>query len=131
MPVMLDTCTWLWYVTEDEKLSKKASKTIKKNQKDESLIVSIISCWEIAKLVEKGKLKLAFPVSDWINSATRAKGIVLQELTPEICIQSTELPGDFHGDPADQIIIATARLLRVPLITPDKKIKNYLVKIGR
>ncbi len=125
MSILLDTHAWLWYVTEDKRLSLRARKVIGKNPKAESLNVSIMSCWEMSKLVEKGKLKLAFPLRDWLDSAIRVKGICMQELTPEICIQSTELPGKFHGDPADQIITATARILRVPLVTADKKILDY------
>lgn len=125
MPALLDTCAWLWMAADEKRLSKNAKAAIKKCQKEEALFVSVISCWEVAKLVEKGEISLSFPVRDWIHSAIRIKGITLQEITPEICVHSTELPGKFQGDPADQIIIATARILRLPLITADKKIREY------
>lgn len=125
MSIMLDTHVWVWYATGDKRLSRGAKEAIGKEPDDESMVVSIISCWEIAKLVEKGKLKLSFPIRDWLDSAIRLKGITLQELTPEICIQSTELPGSFHGDPADQIIVATSKILHIPLITADRMIQDY------
>ncbi|MBI3920351.1 MAG: type II toxin-antitoxin system VapC family toxin [Armatimonadetes bacterium] len=79
----------------------------------------------IAKLVEKGKLQFTIPVRDWMEAACRQPGIVLHELTPGICLDSTQPPGQFHGDPADQIIVATARHLGLPLVTSDKRIRSY------
>jgi PIN domain nuclease of toxin-antitoxin system len=65
------------------------------------------------------------PCREWIELASRADGISLHPITPEICIESAELPGVFHGDPADQIIVATARLLSAAILTSDRRIRDY------
>ncbi|RMI12730.1 MAG: type II toxin-antitoxin system VapC family toxin [Calditrichaeota bacterium] len=87
--------------------------------------MSAISCWEIAKLVEYGRLELPCSLKEWFDQALSYPGIYLLPLTPEIAIESTQLPGNFHRDPADQIIVATARVYDCPLITSDKKILSY------
>ena len=87
--------------------------------------VSAISCWEVAKLVECGRLVLPCPVFDWIRQALAYPGVRLIELSPRISVESTQLPGTFHRDPADQIIVATSRILNVPLVTVDHKILEY------
>ena len=87
--------------------------------------MSIISCWEVAKLVEYKRLLLPCSVADWFDQALSYPGVVLLGLTPRIVIESTELPGDFHKDPADQMIVATSRVLDCPLLTNDRKILTY------
>jgi PIN domain nuclease of toxin-antitoxin system len=87
--------------------------------------VSIISCWEIAKLVQYGRLELDRPVSEWILSALARPEIELLPLTPAIVVESASLPEPFHKDPADQIIVATARVLSISLITEDRRILEY------
>jgi len=84
-----------------------------------------MSCWEIAKLVEKGRLTLAMPVGQWIDQALGYPGIRLLPLDPKIAVASTQLPQPFHNDPADQIIAATARELDCPLATDDGRILAY------
>jgi len=87
--------------------------------------VSVIACWEVAKLVENGKLTLALPVDEWIEKALLYPGVALEPLTPAIAVESTRLPPGFHRDPADQILVATARRLICPLVTSDTKILAY------
>jgi len=87
--------------------------------------VSAISCWEVAKLVEYGRLVLPCSLEEWFEQALDYPGIRLLDLTPEIVIESTQLPGEFHRDPADQIIVACARVNNGPLVTSDSKIVNY------
>jgi PIN domain nuclease of toxin-antitoxin system len=96
-----------------------------KGHEAEGLGVSIISCWEIAKLVEYNRLDLPSPVEKWLEQALRYPGIRLLELTPRIAVESTRLPGAFHRDPADQLIVATARIYGIPLATVDRKILTY------
>ena len=88
--------------------------------------VSAISCWEVAKLVEYGRIELACAIEEWMEQAVAYPGMQLLELTPQIVIESTKLPGSFHRDPADQIIVATARLYSIPLLTADSRILQYL-----
>jgi PIN domain nuclease of toxin-antitoxin system len=125
MPLVLDTCAWLWYCAEPKKLSRVARETIEREKARAGLIVSVISCWEIAKLVQKGKLKFSITCREWLDSALLVEGVSLHALTSEIAVESTELPGNFRGDPADQIIVATARALGVAVVTKDQKILNY------
>lgn len=87
--------------------------------------VSAISCWEVAKLVEYGRLELPSPVGEWFDKALSYPGVRLLELTPKIAAESTQLPGDFHRAPADQIIVATARIHACPLVTSDERILVY------
>jgi PIN domain nuclease of toxin-antitoxin system len=125
MLVVLDTCTWLWLSAAPQKLSRAAHAAIDRARPDGGLVVSVFSTWEIAKLVQKGKLDLSIPCREWIVAAMCAEGIAMHPVSPDVCIESTELPGAFHGDPADQIIVATARLLSAPVVTADRKIRAY------
>ena len=96
--IVLDTHIWFYFVNDGpEKLSAKARKSIREN---DVLAVSIISCWEIAMLVAKERLRFSIDVQDWISQALKYKGIKLIDLTPEIAVLATRLPGEFHKDPA-------------------------------
>lgn len=125
MAVVLGTCACLWFRSPPEKLSSAAEEAIRNEKRRSGLIVSAFSAWEIAKLVEKRKLRFSISCRQWIDQAVRAEGVTLHPLTPEICVENTELPWVFHGDPADQIIVATARVPSVPLITADREILEY------
>lgn len=87
--------------------------------------VSVISVWEVCKLVEVGKLLLPSDVKTWINQSLADTATRLIPITPEIAIESTQLPAGFHRDPMNQILVATARLHQWPLLTADAKILSY------
>jgi PIN domain nuclease of toxin-antitoxin system len=89
------------------------------------LLLSAISFWEISKKHSLNKLELSLPVQQWLLNASRSSGLNVVPLTPEIAYESSHLPGKFHKDPADEIIVATARILEVTLITADKRIQRY------
>ena len=122
--ILLDTHIGIWLADENERLTKRHRQIIEYHR-DSGLGVSVISCLEVAKLVEYGRLKLACPVDEWIEAAITLPGVRLLELTPRIAIASTRLPGDFHQDPADQIIVATARVYHLKLLTVDERILKY------
>jgi len=122
--IVLDTHIWVWWVHSVERLTEAQTEAIAANE-DDVIGVSVISCWEIAKLVEYKRLELPCPLKEWFEQALGYPGIRLLELTPEIVIESTQLPGEFHHDPADQIIVATARIYGCPLVTSDDKILKY------
>jgi len=122
--IILDTHIWVWWVHADSALSASTRETLDAAEQT-GLGVSAISCWEVAKLVERGRLSLPCPVLDWIKQALAYPGVRLIELSPRISVESSQLPGTFHRDPADQIIVATARVLDVPLVTLDAKILDY------
>ena len=122
--IVLDTHVWLWWTNDRALLSQTQRRAIRTNE-DGTIGVSVISCWEIAKLNEYGRLELSVEISEWFDTALAYPGISLLNLTPEIAIESTKLPGEFHRDPFDQMIVATARLNRCPLVTSDGKIVRY------
>ena len=129
--ILLDTHVWVWWVNESSMASKDMLGIIQEHQGD-GLGVSIISCWEVAKLVERGRLELTMPVERWIEQALAYPEVELLQLTPRIVVESTQLPGDFHRDPADQMLVATARVYDIPLLTADSKLLDYPhVKIAR
>ncbi len=122
--IILDTHIWIWWVDGDPKLSQTHSDYVGEHEED-GLGVCAISCWETAKLVEHGRLPLPLPVDEWMAKALAYPGIRLLPLSPEVAVESTQLPGTFHRDPADQIIVATARIYRCPLVTVDANIRAY------
>jgi len=125
MAVVLDTCAWIWLCSNRDRLSPAAAEAIATARAAGDALVPVIACWETAKLVEKGKLSFRMPVAEWMTRSLRLEGLRVEPLTPQVCVASTELPGEFHGDPADQIIVATARLLGVPVVTADRRIRDY------
>ena len=86
--------------------------------------ISAISCWELAKLVEKQRLGFTIPALTWMRRSLNENNIRIADLTPEIAVESTGLQG-FHRDPADQIIVATSRILGMPLVTADQRIIRF------
>ena len=122
--ILLDTHIWVWWVDGSSQLTSQHQSRIEK-YKAAGLGVSIISCWEVAKLVENARLKLQCQVEEWIEQALAYPGVQLLQLTPRIAVESTQLPGSFHRDPADQIIVATARIWSCPLLTADDRILQY------
>ncbi len=131
--ILLDTHVWVWWVHGDARLSEEQRQMLDARI-IESIGVSIISCWEIAKLVEYGRLKLPQDVAEWLEVALAYPGVRLLDLSPAIVVESTRLPQPFHKDPADQMIVGTARIHDSPLATADDKILNYAhvrtVRIG-
>ena len=122
--IVLDTHIWVWWVSGHQRLTTVQSHAIQANAHG-IIGISAISCWEIAKLVELGRLQVSRPLHDWFLAALAYRGVQLLPITPEIAIESTELPGAFHSDPADQMIVATARIHQCPLLTSDGKIRAY------
>ncbi len=122
--ILLDTHIWVWWVDDSQQLRDRQRQIIQGNVQS-GLGVSAISCWEVAKLVEYGRLELACAVEEWMEQAMAYPGMQLLELTPQIAIESTKLPGSFHRDPADQIIVATARVYDISLLTADRRILQY------
>ncbi|MCA6574575.1 MAG: type II toxin-antitoxin system VapC family toxin [Pseudanabaena sp. M57BS1SP1A06MG] len=121
--IVLDTHIWIWWVHGDPKLSQTAKIAIESHE-SLAIGISVISCWEIAKLVEYNRLTLPCEISEWFEKALSYPAVQLLDLTPQIAITSTQLV-NFHCDPADQIITATAKVYDCPLVTMDTKILGY------
>jgi PIN domain nuclease of toxin-antitoxin system len=122
--IVLDTHIWVWWVHGDERLTSRQLEFIQEHEGGE-IGISAISLWEIAKLVENGKLELPVSLEKWFTQALSYPGVQIIELTPAIATESTRLPGEFHKDPADQIIVATARIMKCKLVTSDERLLNY------
>lgn len=124
MRYLLDTHTWIWWNARPQALSKQVSSIII-NLDYEELLLSAISVWEFSKLLEKGRLTLSCDGLIWIQEALDMPRLKVVPLTPEISFHSTQLPQPFHDDPADQIIVATARIENATILTCDRSIRSY------
>lgn len=120
--IVLDTATWIWRASDPTRLTTSARRAI---DEAERALVSAISVWEVAMLVAKRRIRLDRPVEQWVDIALALPGIQLAALEPAIAVRSTKLPGDFHADPADRMIVATALEHAVPIVTPDERIRSY------
>lgn len=120
--IVIDTHIWIWWVTQSPRFTDSIKAIIAEHR--DQLGLNVYSCWEVAKLVEKNKLQLHHPVHEWTEKALDYSKVTLMDLTVPIAIKSTQLE-DFHNDPADQIIVATALIHNYPLLTVDKKIVDY------
>ena len=123
--IVLDTHAWIWFTSKPEALSKKAQKSLAAAVKEKNVLVSSISVWEVALLVNKKRLKLSMDVTDWIAKSESLPFIQFIPVSNSIEVKSVNLPQPLHPDPADRIIIATALSLGAPLVTKDKKISAY------
>jgi PIN domain nuclease of toxin-antitoxin system len=126
--LLLDTHVWIWLMEGSLELNRKQQKIINEAAQHSVVGIAAISVWETAMLVEKGRIKLEKPVLAWVQEALALPGIELKALSPEIAVESTQLPNGFHGDPADRLIVATARMHRLILLTRDQRILDYADK---
>lgn len=124
-PILLDTHAWIWWVTGDARMSRRAKSVIAKSAAQQHLRISLVSVWEVAKKVEKRQLVLDRPLDQWLDAAMTADGLSVWELTRPILVESCELPQPFHGDPADQMLVATARHHGAKVVTKDDHIRRY------
>ena len=124
--IVLDTHTLVWWLSGQEGLlSDLALGAINAEMPGGEILVSSISAWEIATLVSKGRLALTMDVTSWLDTAAEIEVVRFVPVDNELAVKSTELPGEFHKDPADRIIVATARKFAAQLVTADEKIRNY------
>jgi len=124
--LLLDTHIWLWYAEGvGGRLRPAGVKILEEARKTDGLLVSAISVWEIGTLSAKGRIQLSIPLRDWVSKALDGPGIHLAPLDALAAVESTLLPGQAHGDPADRFLIATARTQGIALATRDKDIIEY------
>ena len=123
--VVLDTHALVWLLAGNRRLSPAVARVVRQAADTNQAFVSAITPWEIAMLVAKNRLTFACDVRTWLDDALGQPGISLAPLLPAIAVDSTRLPGTIHGDPADRIIVATARHLRATLITADTNLLVY------
>ncbi len=124
--VLIDTHVWLWLEGGSDRLDESpALPLIRKALEKNCAYISVMSVWELGMLERKGKIRLQQDIYQWLEKALGVPGIRLHPLTPSIAIESTRLPGEFHADPMDRILVATARELNAPIITADAAIIAY------
>jgi PIN domain nuclease of toxin-antitoxin system len=122
---LLDTHVWVWWNMTPKKLSGRVRSLIRSPSRYEELLLSAVSPWEFAKLLEKGRLGISCDPEAWIREAIEMPRLRLIPLSPLVAFRSTVLPHPFHDDPADQIIVATAREENATILTSDERIRAY------
>ncbi len=122
--ILLDTHTFIWYVNGNE-ISKKARATIDSAIQAHCIYLAAISLWEVSMLEAKQRIVLEMPCLEWMNRAIRELHLQILPITPSIALESCHLPGNFHGDPADRLIVGTARSEGMTLVTRDSNILEF------
>ena|SRR3989344_9515928 len=123
--ILIDTHVLLWWVSDRKKLSSKATQIFSGQVQQGLILVSSISIWEICLLLKKKKISLLRDTESWIEQVEKLPYIQFVPVDNRIAAKSVNLPGQFHSDPADRIIVATARETGAVLITSDEKIRKY------
>ncbi len=119
---LLDTHVWIWLAEGSKNISMKNQAVFRQAILRDSVYVAAISVWEISMLVAKQRIILDMPLPEWVNKSFEALRLKLIPLSPQISIDSCFLPGTFHGDPADRMIVSTARVENLCLATKDQNI---------
>jgi PIN domain nuclease of toxin-antitoxin system len=122
--ILLDTCALLWTVNGDP-LSSESLKAINKASTAGALFLSPVSAWEIGILAQRGKVAFGVSAENYVYRAFTRPGFQIAALTPEIAVRASYLPGQFHSDPADRLLISTAMLMGLILVTRDREILRY------
>lgn len=124
--LLLDTHAWIWlFGSASDRITPSIQKRIEAAAARAELCVSTISVWELGLLDIKGRITLGRPVEEWVAEALSKPGIRVVNLEPGIALAATRLPGAFHADPVDRILVATARHLDAGLVTADAAIHTF------
>jgi PIN domain nuclease of toxin-antitoxin system len=128
-PVILDTHVLLWSVLEPSELTPHTKQIITMAQEEHRLFIASISLWEISMLQFKKRLHIYEPIQEFLHAITHISGLSVKDLSAEIAAESILLTDNFHGDPADRMIVATAKIHHATLLTRDQKILSW-AKLG-
>lgn len=118
--MLVDTHTLLWMVEDHPRLGAEAARALNRASRADGIAVSAITPWEIGVLVSKKRIDLHRAPSEWVSASLSLPGVHLVPLDPEIAVASTRLPFEMHSDPADRMLVATARHLGATLVTADR-----------
>jgi PIN domain nuclease of toxin-antitoxin system len=121
--LLLDTHAFVWSQAAPKKLGARCRRILEKPGTEIS--VSAISALELGQLVEAGRLELDVSVDAWMEAALAALPALCIPMTAELAAGAYDLPGAFHRDPADRVLVATARALELTLVTADERILSY------
>jgi PIN domain nuclease of toxin-antitoxin system len=124
--LLLDTCAIIW-LFEQQPMTRESRDAIQDAARTDGVLVSPVSAWEIGMLASRASTRARFDPSPsiWLGDVLRLPGVRLTVLAPRAAIESAFLPGELHRDPADRLLIATARDLGAPLVTRDALILAY------
>ena len=122
MKALLDTHVLIWWLNDRTRLSPAQREVVGLVRPEEPLLVSDISLWEVATLHGLGRIRLALPLREWLDKAVAPPLVRRHGLSPAIAAEVAALPDSFHRDPADRILVATARVLGATLLTQDRRI---------
>jgi len=123
--ILLDTCAVIWSAVVDALNAEAESALQAAYDSGEPIWISPFSAWEVGMLVSKGRLALTLPPERWFQTVISKPGVRLAPVEPDMLIRSSHLPGTPSSDPADSIIIATARELGATVMTRDRRILDY------
>lgn len=123
--LLLDTHVWIWYVIGSNEINKALRKEIGNAIKNNHIYIAAISLWEISMLESRRRIILEMPCLEWIKNAIDYTHAQILQLSPEIAVESCNLPDSFHDDPADRLIVATARVAALQIVTRDSRILDY------
>jgi len=124
LSVLLDTHIWVWWLTPGSPLSRAERETLDEKAGRRELFLAAISLWEAQVLHAKKRLDLPLPFAEWLARATDDRMISVLPLDVDVVLALDALPDSFHGDPADRLIVATARAHAMPLATHDANIRK-------
>ena len=124
-PLLLDTHVWVNYLNASPVLRKTTVQAIEDSRSAGIVFVSTISIWEVALLVRLKRLSLHTSVTEWVNQALLLPGVNLLTFSPQIAIDAVDLPEPMHKDPCDRILVASARVERLILVTRDGNILDF------
>lgn len=120
--ILLDTHTLVWMATDPGKLSKTATQIIRRTSKSDGIAIASITLWEIAFLLARGRLKAHGTIRQTVENYVDRSNAHVLEVTAEIAAVASQLPSDIPGDPYDRLIVATALVHAIPLVTKDTRI---------
>ncbi len=124
--IVLDTHAWLWWASDQDRIPSRARRMIQSTtHAGDPIHISSISTWEVAMLVEHGRLELTLDVAEWIAQAEAVPSFEFVPVDNRIALRAVGLPGFPHRDPADRLIVATALGLGATLVTGDQRLRRY------
>jgi PIN domain nuclease of toxin-antitoxin system len=126
--LLLDTHVWIWFMLANAELAVSERNAINRAAASGQLRIAAISVWEAALLASRGRVVLGRPLTQWITAAVSAPGLTIEPLLPQVAVEACSLPEAFHRDPADRLIVATARVTNATLMTRDQRILDYAAR---